>query len=228
MTQSLEIQDIQVITFDCYGTLIDWEKGAMRVIEDITRASSSDLPPEKLFNRWEEIQFEYIQDPYEPYREILYHSLLDTFDEFQIKYHDGAGDRFSDAIETWQPFPETPGALSRLGKKFKLGIISNIDDDILEQTLHYLGVSFNYLITAERAGFYKPDPEPFRVALEEIGLPAHQVLHTAFGYKYDLGPAKQLGMSTAFVNRTGIVLPGQFEPTMTVRSLTELGDRLEA
>lgn len=228
MTNTSIQKDIQVITFDCYGTLIDWEKGAIDIFKDILTRASSLLKPKRLFDRWEEIQFEYIRAPYEPYRDILYHSLLDTLDEFSIKCQDDDGDRFAHAIGRWQPFPEVPGALARLRKKFKLGIISNTDDDILDQSLHSLGVKMDYVITAESAGVYKPDPEPFHLAIERIGLPSSSILHAAFGVKYDLGPAARVGAKTAFINRSGIKLPPQFSPTLTVDSLNDLATALGA
>jgi 2-haloacid dehalogenase len=218
----------QVITFDCYGTLIDWEAGATQYISEILARTKCALPVEKVFELWEKIQFGYLRDPYEPYREILYHSLLDTLDELKISYRDGDGDGFGEAIGKWQPFPDVPPSLTRLKQKFKLGVISNIDEDILARSLRYLGTSFDYIITAERAGSYKPDPEPFRLAMEEIGIAPSRILHAAFGYKYDLRPSSELGFSTCFVNRSALPLPSGFKPDITVLSLTEMADMLSA
>jgi 2-haloacid dehalogenase len=219
-------QRIKVITFDCYGTLIDWEAGAMEFMAEILRHSHSPLPARRLFDRWEEIQFGYLKDPYQPYREILYHSLLDTLDEMNIPYRDGDGDRFGEAIGTWQPFADVPQGLARLKKRYRLGIISNIDEDIVARTLGYLGTGMDCVITAERAGFYKPDPEPFLMAMERIAVPPQAILHAAFGYKYDLQPASAQGMATCFVNRSGMKLPAGFQPDLTVASVADLADRL--
>jgi 2-haloacid dehalogenase len=221
-------QRIQVITFDCYGTLIDWEAGAVEFMSHILRRANSPLPVGQLFERWEEIQFGYLRDPYELYREILFHSLLDTLDELKIPYRDGDGDHFGEAIGTWQPFADVPQGLARLKRKFKLGIISNIDQDILAQTLGTLGTGMDYIVTAERAGSYKPDPEPFRMALEEIALPPSSILHAAFGYKYDLQPAAAHGMATCFVNRSGMSLPPGCQPDLRVSSIGDLADQLGA
>jgi 2-haloacid dehalogenase len=218
----------QVITFDCYGTLIDWEAGATKYMSEILARTKCTLPVKKVFERWEAIQFSYLQDPYESYREILFHSLLDTLDELKIPYRDGDGDGFGQAIGNWQPFPDVPPSLARMKPKYKLGIISNIDEDILARSLCYLGTGIDYIITAERAGSYKPDPEPFKLALEEIGIAPSHILHAAFGYKYDLQPSSKLGFSTCFVNRSGQSLPSGFKPDISVSSLAEMADVLSA
>lgn len=225
---NLENRRFKAITFDCYGTLIDWESGAMKYLSAILKRAHSSVPTRKVFERWEEIQFIYLQDPYEPYREILFHSLLDTLDELKIPYRDGDGDGFGEDIGNWQPFPDVPSGLARLKKHFKLGIISNVDDDIVAQSLSYMGTAIDFLITAERAGFYKPDPEPFKLAIELIGLPPADILHAAFGYKYDLRPASELGMSTCFVNRSGLALPEGFAPDLIVTSIADLAEALQA
>ena len=222
----LSCQNIQVITFDCYGTLIDWETGATQYMSGILGRTHSSLPVRRVFERWEEIQFIYLQDPYETYREILFHSLLDTLDELKIPYRDGDGDGFGEVFGTCQPFPDVPPGLARLKKKYKLGIISNIDDDILARSLTYLGTGMDFLITAERVGFYKPDPEPFKLALEMIGVAPSHILHAAFGYKYDLRPASELGMATCFVNRSGLALPPGYAPDITVASIADLAQAL--
>ncbi len=183
------------VTFDCYGTLIDWESG----IREFFRTT---LGRDDLLEEWEEIQFRMIQEPYRRYSVILADSLRETLNARGLRYHPEMGEAFARALPSWKPFPETNPALERLrAKGLKLGIISNIDDALLAQTAKHFSVPFDLLVTAEQARAYKPADTGFRLALERIGLPARRVTHVAFGDRYDLATARACGMQVMFVNR---------------------------
>ncbi len=187
------------VTFDCYGTLIDWETGIREFFRD---AIGRDEGLNELIEEWEEIQFQMIQGPYRRYAEILRESLREAFERRGIEYRPEMGEAFVHALPGWKPFAETNPALERLrAKGLKLGIISNIDDALLAETVKHFPVPFDLLLTAEQARGYKPGDAGMRLALARIGLPARQVTHVAFGDRYDLATARSCGMQVVFVNR---------------------------
>ena len=198
--------DIRAATFDCYGTLIDWEGGLGSFLYGLAlqRAPEGLEPGRSLRERWEEIQFEVIRGEYRPYKEVLAVSLRGLAEERGWKWLEEDGAALVRSMRSWQPFPETRPALA-LGREagLRLVIVSNTDRDIIEHTLRQLELPFDEVVTAEDCGAYKPDERPFRRALEVIGEPPERLLHVAFGFKYDIGPAARLGFRTAWVNRHG-------------------------
>jgi len=183
------------VTFDCYGTLIDWEAG----IREFFRAA---VGRDDLLNEWEESQFRMIQGPYRRYAEILADSLREVLAQHGIAFRPEMGEAFARALPCWKPFPETNPALEQLrAKGLKLGIISNIDDALLAQTVGHFTVPFDLLVTAEQARAYKPSAAGFRLALERIGRPPADITHVAFGDRYDLATARACGLRVVFVNR---------------------------
>jgi 2-haloalkanoic acid dehalogenase type II len=193
-----------VATFDCYGTLVDWEGGLGSFLHALALREGEAPPPpgRELRERWEAIQFELIRAPYRPYREVLAESL----DALAAERGWTRGTEDAAALVrsmcSWQPFPDTRPALeqARAGG-LRLVIVSNTDRDIIVHTLRQLELRFDDVITAEDCGAYKPSEVVFERALERLGEPPAEVLHVAFGFKYDIGPAERLGMGTAWVNR---------------------------
>ena len=219
------ITDIDAITFDCYGTLIDWERGLRTYVHHLLVQKRVSVPVDEVVKVWEHIQFEMIRGPYQKYRIIMAESMLDSLGEFKINGEADDGRELAHAMGTWRPFKDVPEGLARLKKKFRLGIISNTDRDIIARTLRYLGVDMDVVVVAEDVRAYKPATAGFEEALKRLGLPAGRVLHAAFGVAYDLGPARRLGMKLAFVRRSAM---GKVEPPpdLEVHSITELADRL--
>ena len=133
------------------------------------------------------------------------------------------------AMESWQPFPDTVPALTRARQAgLRLAIVSNTDRSIMEHTLRQLEVDFDEVIVAEDARAYKPSEAPFERALEILGEDPGRILHVAFGFKYDIGPAKRLGFRTAWVNRHGEPRPGDAAPDHEWRDLWGLAELAEA
>jgi 2-haloacid dehalogenase len=233
--------EIRAITFDCYGTLIDWEAGIRAYVAPLLarpRPSRADqgevcpvVDPDTWIERWERIQFQMLR-PYRPYREILARSFDATMHHFGLESFVDDGLGLARAVADWRPFPDTVPSLRRLAKRYTLGIVSNIDRDLLAGTLGQLHAPLALLVTAEDARAYKPDPAPLRLALEQLGLPPSQVLHAGFGWRYDLAPARELGMRTCFVDRGGG--PGARPPSdwageppdLTVQGLAGLAEAL--
>jgi 2-haloacid dehalogenase len=218
--------EIKVATFDCYGTLVDWEGGAAGFLYDLARRFEPDPPPgRELRARWEEIQFELIRRDYLPYRDILAASLSAWADERNYSLKGGEADAFVRSMESWQPFPDTVPALRAAREAgLRLWIISNTDRAIMEHSLRQLEVEFDGVTVAEDAREYKPGDGPFRHALEAIGAEPSEILHVAFGFKYDLAPAQRHGMPTAWVNRHREPAPGPEQPDHEWDDLWPLAD----
>lgn len=195
----------RVCTFDCYGTLVDWEGGFGGFLYDLAlRRRDTDLRPgRELRERFEAIQFELIAtEAYMPYRDVLTESLRRWTAERGYEWDDADAKAIQRSMRSWQPFPDTRPALSRTrAAGVRLVIVSNTDRDIIEHSLRHLEVPFDDVVTAEDAGGYKPSDAPFQKALETIGEAPEDILHVAFGFKYDIGPARRHGMGTAWVNR---------------------------
>jgi 2-haloacid dehalogenase len=213
---------IHAITFDCYGTLIDWEAGVRDYVAPIL-GGHRDVTPAQWVERWERIQFQMLT-PYRPYREVLQRSYDATMQYFGIEAFIDAGAGLARSVSVWPPFADARRALRRLARRYRLAIVSNIDRDLLADSVGQLQAPFSCLVTAEDARAYKPDPKPLALAIERLAMAPAEILHAAFGWKYDLAPARALGMRTCFVNRGGVAVD---EPRdLEVPSLEALADAL--
>ena len=223
----MSTDQIRVATFDCYGTLVDWEGGAGAFLYDLAlRNGEANLEPGwALRERWEAIQFEIIQGAYRPYKEVLAASLRAWMTERGYPWDDAEGAALVRAMRSWQPFPDTRPALrqARAGG-LRLVIISNTDRDIIAHTLRHLEVPFDEVVTAEDCRSYKPSSNNFEQTLARIGEAPERVLHVAFGFKYDIGPAHRLGFRTAWVNRHAEAAPGAERPGHVWRDLWDLAE----
>jgi 2-haloalkanoic acid dehalogenase type II len=218
---------ITTATFDCYGTLIDWEGGLGGFLYDLALRNGDDSAGNgrELRERWEELQFLLIQGPYHRYETILTKSLRLWSDERGYAWKDEYGHAIARSMRSWQPFHDTKPALTKAREAgLKLVIISNTDRAIIEHSLKHLEVPFDDVITAEDCGAYKPSPAVFEQALARIGEQPERILHVAFGFKYDIGPAQSLGMKGAWINRNAEPLPGPNVPEYEWRDLWGLAD----
>jgi 2-haloalkanoic acid dehalogenase type II len=200
----------KVATFDCYGTLVDWEGGLAGFLYTLLlREGIAEPPPgRELRERWEAIQFEAIQGDYRSYKDVLGESVLTWCREFGVPDREVYAEALADSMRAWQPFPDTRPALEQVRQAgVRLVILSNTDRDIISHTLKQIGVPFDDVITAEDVGAYKPSLTGFEALLERVGEDPADIVHVAFGFKYDIGPAKRLGMGSAWVNRHQEALP---------------------
>jgi 2-haloacid dehalogenase len=217
-------------TFDCYGTLIDWEGGLGTFLYDFALRSRErqPVPGRELRERWEAIQFEVIQGEYRRYADVLSESLRRLAAERGWPYTEEDGKALARSMRAWQPFPDTAPALRRAHEAgLRLIIVSNTDRDILEHSLRQIEAPIDAVVTAEDVGSYKPARPHFERALEVAGVPAGQILHVAFGFKYDIGPAQELGFRSAWVNRRREPRPGPPQPDLEwpdLWGLAELAD----
>jgi 2-haloacid dehalogenase len=223
---------IRVATFDCYGTLIDWEGGAAGFLYDLARRNEREPPSgRELRERWEELQFARLQGDWRSYREILADSLSEWAGERGYRWNEHDGEALARAMESWQPFPDTiPALRAAQDAGLKLWIISNTDRAIIDHTLRHLEVDFDGVTVAEDCRAYKPSPEPFQKALGQIGARPEEILHVAFGFKYDIATAQEFGMQTAWVNRHQEPAPGPERPDhewADLRPLAEVAGQSE-
>src|SRR3954447_4234324 len=215
-------------TFDCYGTLVDWEGGLGTFLYSLALWDGDPAPdPGRVMReRWEAIQFEIVSGAeYRTYKHVLAESLRAWCDERGYPWDERDGEALVRAMRSWQPFPDTRPALSRVREAgVRLVIVSNTDRDIVEHTLRQIELPFDDVVTAEDVRSYKPADPHFEEALRRIGEPPERVLHVAFGFKYDIGPAQRHGMATGWVNRHGEPRPGPDVPDYEWRDLWGLAE----
>ena len=207
------------LSFDCFGTLIDWQTGVTRAFRELLPQGQEDCAD--LFAVWERIQWEKLRSPYLSYAEILRSSFCEASKRFGYPCRSYAADAFVDSLAHWEPFPDVNPALVPLARRYQLAIISNMDRHLLGGALRRLAVRFDALITAEDAQAYKPDPAIFQLALRRLGCSPQEVVHVAFGADYDLEPASALGFQVIYLNRQGLPRPAT-PLTAEIRSLEEL------
>ncbi|HYC93111.1 MAG TPA: HAD-IA family hydrolase [Thermoanaerobaculia bacterium] len=202
-----------VITFDCYGTLIDWESG----IADAFRDAGVELERDEVLRAYADAERTVEREAYRSYRDVL------TEAASRVVNRDGAF--LAESLPRWQPFPDTNAALERLrAAGYQLGILSNTDDDLLAATRRHFTVDFDLIVTAQQVRSYKPAHGHFHAARAWIG--GKRWLHAAQSNFHDIAPATELGIPNAWVNRHGE--RGGVTPTYEVRDLKGLADLLEA
>ncbi len=220
----IDAGNYRTLTFDCYGTLIDWETGILGYIKPLLESYDVHVIDEfvlECFSRYEPSA----QDQGGSYRTVLA-SVLQRFGErlaFTPKQADLDG--IAASIEHWPPFSDTVGALRALAERFELAIVSNIDDDLFALSARLLEVPFTHVVTAEQVGAYKPAPEMFATALARVQAP---VLHVAQSRFHDIVPATAAGLDTVWINRPslGAAMPVQAQPTWQFSSMAEFADAI--
>jgi len=224
----LRFRDFDVITFDCYGTLIDWESGILSVLNPILSAHGKSLDNVELLEFYGESEAQAETGPYRRYREVLQKVVEDYGKHLGFTPTREESNALANSIPGWRPWPDTVRALTQLQAVYRLAIISNIDDDLIAATQPQLEVALEQVITAQQARCYKPGLEIFRLALERLGAAPERILHVGQSVYHDVLPAKSLGMGSVWVNRPspranlGAVKPAEGKPDLTVPDLATL------
>ena len=215
----------QVLTFDCYGTLIDWESGILSALRPILRAHSVEVPDESLLELYAGLESTEESGVYRPYAEILREVMHGLGRRLGFEPTPTELTALAASVGEWPAFSDTSAALQALKQRFKLGIISNIDDDLFAASNRHLGVTFDWVITARQVRSYKPSTHNFQVAIERIGLPPDRLVHVAQSLFHDHVPAKSLELDTVWVNRragkpgAGATPPATAQPDLEVPDL---------
>jgi 2-haloacid dehalogenase len=230
MTAELDFTRFDAITFDCYGTLIDWEQGILNALQPVLAPHGVDASEDELLERYARHEAALEAGDYLPYGEILARSLRGLCEELGFSASDEDTRGFAQAIGNWPAFHDTAPALRRLHTRFKLGVITNCDRDLFALSNRRLGVSFDWVVTAEDARAYKPSVAPFERAFETIDVPRDRILHAAQSLFHDHVPAKGLGLTTAWVDRRhdrpgfGATPPASATPDLTVPDMATLAN----
>ncbi len=191
----------EAMTFDCYGTLVDWESGILRTLGRMLAPQGIDVPPEQLLTAFGRHEAALEAGPYLSYREVLTGTARGVAADLGVGLDEADAERFAASVAEWPPFPDSADALARLQTRFRLGVITNCDDDLFAASNAKLGLTFDWVVTAQQVGSYKPDRRNFEVALARIGLPPQRILHVAQSLYHDHVPAQAMGLATAWVDR---------------------------
>jgi 2-haloacid dehalogenase len=199
--ESMTPDDFELLTFDCYGTLIDWESGLLAALRPVLVARGSKLTDDEMLERFGAYESEIEAGPFVSYADVL-RGVMDRFaEEHGFPIDDGERESLVASIGDWPAFADTRDALAALKRRFRLGIASNVDDALIARTLPHLGVDFDWIVTAEQVRSYKPGRAHFDEMLARTGLPVGRILHCAQSLYHDVRIAKSLGFTTVWVDR---------------------------
>ncbi|MGA8154374.1 MAG: haloacid dehalogenase type II [Terriglobales bacterium] len=224
----MNLSDFSLLTFDCYGTMIDWESGIFSALRPILAAHQKTMTDVALLEMYSELQLAAEEQQYMNYWHVL-ESVVGSFGR-RLGFTPSQAEVRSlpESVRTWQPFPDTVAALQKLKSRHRLAVISNIDDDLFALTAAKLEVPFNHVITAQQAGCYKPCSRIFRLAQERTGVAPAKWLHVGQSIYHDVIPAKSMGVATVWVNRpspragAGATRVAIAKPDLEVSSLAEV------
>lgn len=214
------------MTFDCYGTLVDFDLNRVTRAVLGERLHIDGVDATEFFRDFRVMRFQAVLEAYRSYREVLSASLEHAMRLHGLPYRAEDGEAIVAAVPTFGPFPEVPGVLSRLKTKYQIAIISNTDDDLIRGNVERIGVAFDWVVTAEQARAYKPQRQAFDHLLRVIGRPAEGVIHVAQGFEYDIIPTYGLGMRRIWINRSGRRGSSAFMPYEELRDMSALPEVL--
>lgn len=226
-----DFKQFEVLTFDCYGTLIDWESGILAAVSKALRAHGVSADEKQILEKYAQLEAEAEAGPYLPYREVLARVMNGLAAHFKAEFTQNEVASLAESIQDWRPFPDTVAALKNLSSRYMLAIISNIDNDLFAHSARQLEVDFSHVITAQQVASYKPAACNFEMALTKIGKPKDKILHVAESLYHDVAPAKKLGLRTVWLNRRmgkegfGATKPGDAIPDLELPDLKSLALR---
>jgi len=197
----LDLTHFKVLTFDCYGTMIDWETGIFSALRPILAAHKKSIADSELLQLYSELEASAEQGEFLRYRDVLQSVVRGFGEHLEFVPTDAEVRSLPDSLANWPPFPDTVEALRKLKSRYQLAVISNVDDDLFAATAPKLGVAFNHVITAQQVGCYKPCMRIFKLAEERTGVSRDQWLHIGQSIYHDVIPAQSLGIATVWVNR---------------------------
>lgn len=224
----LDFSRFEILTFDCYGTLINWEEGILGCLRPILAAHGIEADDLTILRLYGDFEAQAEQGEYRLYRQVLQSVVRQFAEHFAFTPTEDEVRSLPESLKDWKPWPDTATALQKLRGRFRLAIISNVDNDLFAATLPKLGVEFDHIITAEQARAYKPSLKVFELALTRLGVSRQRVLHVGQSIYHDVIPAHCLGLATVWVNRpsprrgVGAVKAALGQPDLEVASTAEL------
>jgi len=205
-----------VITFDCYGTLVQWPETLRACFESLV---PEDADAAAFHSDFGELQAQLRREPYRPYTEVLRQALIGTMRKWGRPVSTDSQERFLRALRAIPPYPDVVPTLRRISSQFRLAIISNTEDALIAETVRGLEAPFE-VITAEQARAYKPDHRLFAYAFERLAVTSSDVLHVGAGYPTDMVPAFELGLERVWINRRGEHADPSMPPTAELSDLS--------
>ncbi len=220
-------KEVRFVTFDCYGTLIDWELGAYEAFQKEAKRDGFTVDRAKLSPLFVEVQREIERGSYELYAEVLRRTAVRVSNDLGWDLEPSRSGFLPSSVPSWPAFRETNAQLERFAKKYEIGILSNVDDKLLGATRRHFRVDFDLVVTAQQVRSYKPDPAHFRECARRIGGKSGWV-HIASGYAADIEPCLKMRVPVIWVNRKGEKLEsGQKKPTEEVKTLRDAAKLLK-
>jgi 2-haloacid dehalogenase len=229
----MDLDQVEYLTFDCYGTLIDWERGMLEVLRPLLASKDVFLNDDTILEAYAKLEEQAENGPYVPYRQVL-SAVIDGFGDL-FGFLPEEDDRISliESVPRWPPFSDAVISLERLGGRFKLVVVSNIDDDLFGGSSSRLGDPFHRVFTAQQIGSYKPAPANFEYLVQTLSCDVSSILHVAQSLFHDIAPANELGLSTVWINRRkgsdgfGATPPAHAVPSIEFESLSAFADYLD-
>lgn len=224
----LDFSRFVVLTFDCYGTLIDWESGILSGLRPLLSRHGKPIADEVVLKMYGDFEQRAEEGKFQPYRDVLSSVVRQFGEELGFSPTEEELRCLPNSLARWKPWPDTVEALTKLKSRFGLAIVSNVDDDLFAATRAQLCVPFDAVITAQQAHAYKPSLAIFELALSRINVPIDRVLHVGQSIYHDVAPAQSLGLATVWVNRpsarqgVGAVKTSEGKADLTVSSLGKL------
>ena len=229
---TLDPTSFDLLTFDCYGTLVDWEAGIIESANTVCAQHGTATSDATVLTAFGDAEHIVQAERYRTYREVLALTLARMGPSLGLHPTPAQCDAFAASVGDWPPFPDTIDALQRLGAHYQLGIVSNVDDDLFAATSKRLDTDFDRVVTAQQVGSYKPATAHFEEMAVRSGIPKHRTLHIAQSLFHDIGPATSLGYATVHVNRpsrggdTGATPPADARPDAEVPDMASVADLL--
>ena len=222
----LDFDRYEWLSFDCYGTLVDWETGiSTAVAAALTPHGVSRTPAEILALFADAEPKAQTAQGYREYRPVLRDVIALIGVELGIGFSESELGSLADSLPNWPVFPDAADALHALQSRYRLAIISNVDDDLFAGSARSLGIDFDAVITSQQVGAYKPDLRGFNTALERMGCDKERWLHVGESLYHDIGPANRMGIASVWVNRPdrgGGTRHTDATPDLVVSDLAEL------
>jgi 2-haloacid dehalogenase len=197
----LDFSRFEWMSFDCYGTLIDWETGLLGYLRPLLESKGQTLNDAEILNLYSEVEPLAQSGQYRCYREVLAQVVREFARELRFSVSTDDANGLAESIRNWQPFADTVPALRRLQSRYKLAVLSNIDDDLFAYTSPKLAVCFDAVVTAQQVHSYKPSFNNFEALLRRYEIRREELLHVAESLYHDVVPAHALEIANVWVNR---------------------------
>lgn len=195
------MSETKIISFDCLGTLVDWKEGVINSLKPLFTDYLIEIEEEEIFKFFREFDAAIISKEYISYRCVLQNILKQFADLLKINMSNDDLHSLVRSLPNWSVFPDTIESLRKLSGKYKLALISNIDNDLLKKYHFFHDVIFDWVITSEELKSYKPSHNNFIQALNRFDTPASEIIHVAQSVYHDIIPTNQLNIKNVWINR---------------------------